>query len=245
MKYEYKKEHMISYSEIDRSGRLGLVNTIMLVQDMMTEYFGTFHSDNITLKRENNAVWVLTKTRINFKNIPKWEDILVGQSFTIKNRLARVELETIFKDKDGNLLITANQEACPMDISARRARRISTISYPDDMECKDAILNEEYFKLNETSFLEEDKIYSQKIMAADIDLSYHTNNVMYVRYIVDCFSSEFWSEHVIEDFEIHYISETKENDELEIYAKKINEKTIDFLIKDSEKEASRARIILK
>ena len=51
MKYKYGKEIDISYSNLDNSGKLGLANTLDYVQDMTTEYFESFGSDNFTLKK--------------------------------------------------------------------------------------------------------------------------------------------------------------------------------------------------
>ena len=241
MKYEYSKKHKMTYSEMDKNANLSLISAIMLVQDMTTEYFGSFGGDNITVRKKDNAVWVITKTKIHFQKFPKWLDEMEEKSYTIKSKLARTELETTFKDKKGNLFFVAIQESCPIDMTTRKVRRISTITYPADMEEQDSILNKPYLRLNEV-FEEKDKKYIQKVLATDIDFSHHTNNVMYVRYLLNAFSSEFWSEKQITDFEIHYIAEVREGAILQIYAKQIDERTIDFLIKEKDKEIVRARI---
>ena len=51
MKYEYKHEHEITYSEVDKNVKLGLLNSVLFAQDMMTKYFRTIGSDNYTTKR--------------------------------------------------------------------------------------------------------------------------------------------------------------------------------------------------
>ena len=72
----------------------------------------------------------------------------------------------------------------------------------------------------------------------------HTNNVSYVRFIMNMINSEILNNNIITDFEINYINESKEGQLLDIYRKDYEDK-IDFLIKFEETELVRARIKLK
>ena len=56
MKTEYKKEYTVNYTEVDQNLKLGLVDAITFSQNMVTEYFESFKSDNIILKNQNNVV---------------------------------------------------------------------------------------------------------------------------------------------------------------------------------------------
>ena len=242
MKYEYNKKCEITYSNVDKELKVSLINAMDLAQDTMTAYFDTINSDNETNKTKNNAVWVLTKTKVHFEKYPRLGDILEAKSYTTEKKLARVKIETNFK-KDNETAFIVAQECCPIDVSTRKIRKINTISYPDDMECMEAGLNNSFSKLND-KFQENDKVYDQKILATDIDFNNHTNNVMYVKYIINAFNSDFWIEHKIKDFEIHYINESREGDILSIY-QKTTENEMEFLIKNNEKEVVRANIIFE
>lgn len=57
-------------------------------------------------------------------------------------------------------------------------------------------------------------------------------------------NSDLLDNNIITDFEIHYISESKEGQKLDIF-KKISEDNIDFLIKNQDKEIVRARAEFK
>lgn len=111
------------------------------------------------------------------------------------------------------------------------------------METEENVIQEPYSKLNET-FLEDDFVYEQKVFVADIDYSRHTNNVIYVKYIVNSLSCEFFDKNQITDFEIHYINESREGEILKIY-KKEKESSIEFLIREGEKEIIRASLSYK
>ena len=240
MENEYKRKFFIGYSNCDRKVNLSVLNSLFLIQDMMTEYFGFLKSDNIILKSENNAIWVLAKTKVHFNKYPKWRDLIEGTVFTTGIKPIRVETEAQFKDKDNNVLFYANQETCVIDLTDRKIRKINTVNYPTGVQIKEGINKEKYLRLN-IEFTEADKVYEQKIHSTDIDFSYHTNNVSYVKYILNSLNSDFIDSHKITDFEVHYINESKEGQKLSIY-KKIKDNEIEFLIKEENREIARANL---
>jgi len=240
MKYKYNKKYEVSFTQLDSNFELGIISSLSLIQDMMTEYFETIGSDNIVLKNENNAMWVVTKAKVKFNKYPSWKDKIEGTSYTVRIKPIRVEMETRFCDNNNDILFIAKQEACPIDIETRKIRKINTIKYPTDIEIDENLIDEEFLRLDKV-FNENDKIYEQKVLFSDIDHNGHTNNVCYVKYILNTLTSEFIKKHKIVDFEIHYINESKEADVLDIY-KKIYENEIQFLIKSNDKDIVRARL---
>lgn len=243
MENKYKRKFFIGYTNCDRKISLSLLDSFYLIQDMMTEYFGFLKSDNIILKRENNAIWVLTKTKVHFNNLPVWRDVVEGTVFTTNIKPIRVGTETQFKDKDNNILFYANQETCAIDLDDRKIKKISTVNYPKDLEIIEGINKEKYLKLND-EFTIDDKVSEQIVHSTDIDFSHHTNNVSYIRFILNSLSSEFLDNCKVTDFEIHYINETKEGQKLEIY-RKLKDTNVDFLIKENDREIVRANLKYK
>lgn len=238
MNTEYESKYEISYTELNQDLELGLTNAVELVQSILTDYFISFGSDNETIKNKNNALWVLSKTKIHFDKIPKWKDFVFGKSYTTKIKPIRVEMETIFKDEKDEYLFSAKQEICPIDIDTRKIRKIDTIEYPKDMETKNAFDEEPYSKLKE-EFTEDDFVYEQKIYSSDIDFSRYTNNAVYVKLISNVLSCDFLDKNQITDFEIHYINESTEGQSLKIYRKE-RKQEIEFLIKKDDVEIARA-----
>ena len=238
MSTEYKSKYEINYTYLNQDMELGLTNTVELVQSILTDYFISFGSDNETIKNKNNALWVLSKTKIHFDKIPKWKEYVDGNSYTTKIKPIRVEMETVFYDDKDEYLFGVKQEICPIDIDTRKIRKIDSIEYPKDMETKEAFDKEAYFKLNE-QFTENDFLYEQKIYSSDIDFSKHTNNAVYVRLISNVLTCDFIDKNQITDFQINYINESKEGQVLKIY-KKERKQEMEFLIKESDREIARA-----
>lgn len=240
MKYDYNKEFKVNYTQTDSNLKLSLINSVSLIQDSMTEYFESLGSDNIKIKKEDNALWVVTKTKINFFKIPIWNDDIVTNGYIVKNKNIRVETENTFKYSNGDLSFVTNQELCVIDVDTRKLRKIDTISFPKEIEIRDSVVNTEYLKLND-EFSENDFCYEQEALLSDIDYSKHVNNIAYVRYLLNTLSSEFFDKIVLKDFEIHYISESKERQKLRIYKKQFSNE-IRFLVKESDREIVRASI---
>lgn len=243
MKRTYNKDYKISYSEVDQNLKLSLYESFNLAQDTVTNYFESFGGDNIVVKNNDNAVWVVSKAKVHFNKFPSWSDVIKGICYTTKIKPVRVDIETAFKNIDDEVLFVTNQESCVIDIETRKIRKINTITYPDDMEVEQSLMQEGYLRLD-TQFTEDDLVYEQKVYSQDIDYSGHVNNAIYVRYIMNSLSCDFFSKNKITDFEIHYINECKEERILKIYKKEEN-KDIRFLIKDDKKEIVRASLIFE
>ena len=243
MKYSCEKEFTLSYTGLDNNAELNTLYAIELAQNLMTEYFGNFKSDNLRIKKQNNALWVLSKTKVRFFNKAVWLDKLFARGYTIKNTALRTYIESVFRNQDNKLIFVALQENAVIDIETRKVRKISSISYPNDMEYEKPEKELTFEKLT-SDFSEDDFIYNQKIFYTDIDFSNHTNNAVYIRHIINTYPSKFFSEHIVEDFEIHYLHETVEGDILSVY-KKENDNYAEFLIKSGDSEVVRAKLSFK
>lgn len=245
MKYKYNKERSVGYSESDKNLRISLVGAMNLAQDMMTEYFHSYGCDNYDTKNNCNAAWVVTKAKAKFYKYPNWIDSSIKcESYTTVTKGVRICLETVITDINNNILFIVVHESCPIDLETRKVRKISSVYYPDDMEVEEAKLKEPFNRLKE-NFDNVEFIYNQKVQPTDIDFSNHTNNVKYVKYIMNAFESDFWNDKIITDFEIHYISESRENDIISVYKSQIEEGIINIILKIEEKEIVKAQIIYK
>ena len=243
MKNEYKNEYKVGYTSVDRNLNLSLVGCATIIQDMVTELFEHLETDNIKIKDENNAVWVLTKLKIHFEKYPIWKQKVQATSFITSKSKIRVQNNTKVEDEIGNVLFIAKQESCPIDLTTRKVRKIETIRFPLDLEIKKPILEEDFEKLN-NNFEQENIVGKREVYYNDTDYSKHTNNVSYVRFIMNMINSEIFENNMITDFEINYINESKEGQILDIYRKDYENK-IDFVIRFEENELVRARIKLK
>ena len=241
MRVECKNKYKMDYAFFDKNIKLRVNEYFNLAQNNATEYFKMFNGDNISVRKNDNAVWVVAKSRIHiYKNI-NWLDKITAESYTSMIKPIRIETETKFKDSNDELVFIATQQSCPLDINTRKIRKIDNVMFPSNMEIDKSLFKNDYKKLNDV-FEESDFIYEQKIYSQDIDYSNHVNNAIYVRYVMNALSNDFLDKINITDVEMHFIAESKEGQTLRIYKKELNNNDIRILIKEKEREIIRASI---
>ena len=124
MQYRYEKKFDTSYSTIDRTGRLGLVELMNINQDMCTEFFGSIKSDNKILREKNNAAWLYTRTKVKTGELPFWNTKTHAVTFISNISPIRIEIETDMHDDRNNLVFAAKTELCAIDFTERKLRKI-------------------------------------------------------------------------------------------------------------------------
>lgn len=242
MKYTYSKNYDTSYSFIDRSGRLGLVELMNLNQDMITEFFGSIGSDNAILRAKNNAAWIYTRTKVKMNELPFWNTKTKAVTFVSSMTPIRLEIETDLFDENENLLFAAKTEMCAIDFVERKIRKIDTLEFPKDMVVLSSNITEPFAKMK-TEFVPSDFIYSQKVFASDTDFTNHTNNARYVKFLMNTFDANFYEQKTITDFEIQFAKESNEGNVLDILKKESSDHEFSFSIKNGEEVVVKAVMI--
>ncbi len=240
MKDIYTRERMIHYSEIDRTGRLDFFKVPMFVQDMQTEFFGSMGTSNDILKENDNAGWVLTKARMDIDSFPYWQSRLTLSMYCVKVDAVRVVVEVKAVDEAGNPVFTGMVENCAIDLTERKIRRVSSVTFPQDVTVYKSSMTSKFERLNRP-FTQEDQVDEQKVHWSDIDFTNHTNNISYVRYMQHTLDPDFSAGRIPAGMELHYIKESRLGDDLGIFRAK-EDNTLDFLIKKENTEIVRARI---
>ena len=76
----FQKQRTITSAYIDVSGKMGLAQTVLMVQDNITENFGSIKMDNFAVK-EMGGFWVVSRAKFKFLKRPYWRDKVVTTSF--------------------------------------------------------------------------------------------------------------------------------------------------------------------
>lgn len=219
-KFVYNAERQVASVYIDASTKLGIAQAVSMIQDSVTEQFGFIGFDGIVCRQKYGTLWAFTKTRVRFAKRPSWREQFDSASFPVKAGGMRTYLNTVFTAKDGSLLLTANQEACLLNIESRRPVPVASIGYPTDGFPSPAM--DEPFEKFGAEFNKEDKAYSQTVHSQHIDMSHHTNNIEYIKFALNVFTENFLLEKEPLLLEAHYTGETHENDVLDIYRKDVD-----------------------
>lgn len=235
----FTQERNISSAFIDSSLKMGIAQSVLMVQDNLTECFNKLGCDGVIYREKYNAFWVFTKSKLHFEKRPVWREKIEASTFPIDNAGFKAHINTILQSKDGETLITANQEACVLDMEKHRPVKLTNLNYPKE-NFPEAVFTEPFEKFD-TDFTEEDFKYEQVIRAQHIDMSHHMNNIEYIKLAINVFTDDFLLAHEPKNLEVHYTGESKEGQTLRIYSK-TRENTTVVAIKESERSVFEMKI---
>ena len=216
--FEIKRK--IDSTDLDLNGVLSVPTTSAFLQYLATARSIEYGYDRDTFAKNNNAFWVVSKIRMNFKKAVRFSDEILLKTWPLKPGMLIMPRDYEFVGENGETMVSATSEWCVLDIDTHRPRRVSstTIDTSDDYLTLRTDAGE-FSRLKET-VVEADKVYERKIRSSDIDENLHTNNCVYTRIAMDCFDVDFLLKNTVKTFEIHFINETREGDILRLYCKK-------------------------
>ena len=171
----FETEREISSAFIDSSVRMGVAQSVLLVQDNLTESFNAMDCDGVIYREKFNAFWVFTKTKVHFERRPDWREIIKARTFPIDNLGMRTHVNTQLLDKNEKTLLLANQEACVLSLENHRPLKITNLPYPKE-NFPQAVFNEPFERFP-SDFSDTDFVFEQQIRSSQIDMSHHMNNI--------------------------------------------------------------------
>ena len=145
----FQKQRTITSAYIDVSGKMGIAQTVLMVQDNFTENFGAIKQDNFCV-HEKGAYWVIYKAKFKFFQRPFWRDKVVTTSFPADNAPIRTYENTAITTLEGEPIILAVQEACCL-VEVYRQKVL-----PQHIDMSHHMNNIEYVKLALNVFSSED-----------------------------------------------------------------------------------------
>ena len=101
----FSQERNISSAFIDSSLKMGIAQTVLMIQDNLTECFNKLDCDGVIYRERYNAFWVFTKSKIHFEKRPTWRQKIDASTFPIDNAGFKTHVNTVLRDKDGSVLI--------------------------------------------------------------------------------------------------------------------------------------------
>ena len=243
MKNYYEKELIISATYADRRCEVGVFQAALLVQDGMTELFHQYQCDAVRLSQSHGVLWAVARTKLYFDRDVFWMDRVRLKAFPVKVSSVAVHLNFLLETMDGTPLIRGRQEMCAIDVDGHSLRRVKTTPFPMEMDLLPPVFSEPYQR-RKVKMGAEDVVYRYLVRTMDTDMNGHVNNVNYIRLLLDVRPSSFWDTYRIRDFDIHYVNEGMEGEELEICCQE-EEDFLSILIRRGETSLVKAFLQLE
>ena len=210
----FQKQRTITSAYIDVSGKMGIAQTVLMVQDNFTENFGSIKMDNFCVN-EKGGYWAIYKEKFKFFKRPFWRDKVITTSFPADSAPIRTYENTAITTVEGEPIILAVQEACCLDMERHRPMKLEAVDFP--MEgAPEHFLDNKFPKFPVTPE-EYEEVYRQKVLPQHIDMSHHMNNIEYVKLSLNVFSASDLELCIPSMLEVHFLGETREGQEVTIF----------------------------
>lgn len=243
MKNCYEKEMLIAAAYVDRRCEMGVFQAGLLLQDGLTELFYQYQCDAIRLSQTHGVVWAVARTKIRYDKDIFWMDRVRMKAFPVKVSPVAVHLNFLVETTDGTPLLRARQELCAIDVVNHSLRRVDSTPFPVDLELLPPVLTEPCRRMK-LKLGPDYLAYRYQVRTMDTDMNGHVNNVNYIRLLMDVRPSAFWDSHRILEFDIHYVNEGMEGEELQVYCQEEGME-LSILIKRGETTLIKAFLLLE
>ena len=233
------KNQTVSASITDPLANLSVIGMFQVAEDAVTELLGEMKLDNITIKERNNAVWVFTKSRIKkLKDIP-WNEEFQTVCFISSVTHVMVNLDIAIRNASGELCVYSRLELGVFDLQKKRIKRLSDLGIHDRMVAEKPEEDIAFIRFNNEELPEKGKV---QVKYTNVDFSKHTNNIEYIRFILNTYSVQELEEKPIKEMQVSFLDQTFENDILTIYKGNFGERDI-FTLQKEDKAVVRSEII--
>lgn len=207
------KETIIPASICDPNIVLSVKGTFDIVQDYLTEMMGELHIDGVSLREKYGCVWVFTRNHTQIDRAPRWMERCVIESYISSARGAKMTVDTVIKDMDGNICVYSRIEMCALELATQKIKRIRDVGVTSDTHVETPEREIEFSRLRHEGLQD---FATQLVQSGDIDFVQHTNNVSYVRFVMNTYSVKELRERPVREIEVRYAGQTHEGDLLTI-----------------------------
>lgn len=210
----YEKRSYVSGSMCDSKLKLSIIATDEIVENSVSELMGDLGIDGIVAMKKYKAMWVMTKNQIRFLRRPGWREGLVIKCFISSHSMITLDIDTVIESENQEVLAKARTELVAIDMETGRIRKAETVGFETDMmyPCPTNGLELSRFPKDVGELISE-----VIVKPTSIDYCNHTNNVEYLRFILNTYPMEYFKTHEPDVIEIHYVNQSFEGDKLDIY----------------------------
>ena len=210
-------------------------------QEVAGEHATLFGMGISEMSREENRTWVIVRTRMDFKRIPKWREKLTFETFPQKGYKLFCPRVVMARDESGNPVMNAMTHWVLMDIARKRPIPAKMVEERFNIKYEYKFQNPDIGKIKKYDDVEKIEIFDEKSFCPnyfDIDLNKHVNNVAYTRWCCESIPDEILLSYRIETIDVQWESQTFEGEtvSVETAAVQKNEDKVELVHRIKKKE---------
>lgn len=236
---ELIKRGKVTSSLTGYDANLTVLGAFQILEDAVTEHMGDLKIDGMTAKRVYNAVWVYTKTKIEFLKNLEWNSEYTLTCFISKISNVTIDLDVGVKNADGELCFYSRTELCALDLVSGRIRKVSTVGVDESFTVHEPLAEITFEKFDAIDLPVAEEV---KIRFTNIDYAVHTNNKEYVRFMLNTYSVDELRRLPVHEIEVAYANQSFEGDVLTVHKGERDGKDV-FVIQKEDKPIVKCKVL--
>lgn len=209
---KYTKTNTASMNDVAFCGYALPSHIMSIFQDAVTDHTAILGVDAPSILKNINAKWVITRVRFEIEGKLKVGDNYTVSTWPLKAGPLRFG-RTFILEKDGKVIAKAFTEWCLLDADTNEVIRSNALTMPIEEYLTDKGIEGKFSGAKATAPI---PVYTHMVRQSDLDINRHVNNVTYIKFALDCLSSEDLESTDIESFEMYYVSQCFEGQTIEL-----------------------------
>ena len=237
----YTKHTYVSGSMCDGKLKLSPIAADEIVENAVTELMGDLGIDGIVAKAKYNAMWLIVKNNIRFLRRPVWREAFSVSCYISKHSSVKLNIDTFAAAENGEHLIEARTELCAIALDTGRVRKAESVGFTADMAEDSPFEGLSFTRFPKGEYL---PVESVTVRSTSLDYCWHTNNIEYVKFVLNDYDADFFKTHEPAALEVHYANQSFEGEQLDIEKLSVDENDYYHIRRGSDEIAS-CRLVWK
>lgn len=226
----YNKTWEINFLQCAPNGLLNYTDLCHLLQLTAAEHAES-GGISFTDMQEFNQAWVLSKMRIEIETLPKWRDIITIKTWIVSLENSR-STRVLEVHHHGKKIISCETFWVVINTKVRRPENLALPhehfqKYPEQFTTLERVK-----KINIPT--DSTNIGTHKVVFSDLDVVNHANNVKYLEWCLDLFSTEILMNQTFKSLDMNFLNELLLNDFVEIASSKSETSIVFSVVKNSK-----------
>jgi len=204
---QFEKDYRVHVYETGPDGKLNLYSLFNYMQDIASDHAVKLGFGRDDLMRDNRF-WVLSRMYAEISKWPLWEDSLIVKTWPSgTDKLFALRNYEVYYP-DGRHIASASSSWLILDHTTKKVQRPDSIltQYNPNLHFEKSPIR--YALKLEPAAADGNMSATSKIKVSDLDVNLHTNNVRYLKWVIDSYDLDFVMKNVPQSAEINYLAES-------------------------------------
>lgn len=208
----YTQQFTINDNAVDRYGRLKPSMILYFVQEVAGRHFDLIAMDYDQLAAKG-MIWAIIRQRVQISRIPTRGETIRVETWPMPNTRVAYPRSVIAYDAKGQEVFRSISLWVLMDVNTRAM----VLPAKSGLSVPGTVRGNELAPPSALPAKMMENHRSRNVCFTDLDRNGHMNNTRYMDWIFDLLPSAFHENHIVKEFTVCYLSETREGQALDLH----------------------------